>query len=120
DISVSIGFCMDLFGNVQGISDAGRGPDFSPYAALDVGFWRQEAFGLLLHVGQCFPATVLGSSLGLTDLSIQFRWDLTEHISIHGGYRVLRLHFKPADAPSSTEPPHGGLRGPILGLDVRF
>jgi hypothetical protein len=121
DVSVSLGVSVDLFGDVQGIPDPGGTPKFAPFAAVDVGFWQQEAVGLLLHLGQCFGANLFGSSLGMTDLSAQVRWDLTERISIHGGYRLMRLSYKPDDVSTPKEDRlHLGLSGPILGVDVRF
>ena len=123
DVAVSLGVSMDLFGAVQGIPDPGGTPKFSPYLGLDLGFWQKEPVGLLIHVGESIPATFFGSSLGMTDFSVQIRWDLTERISIHGGYRVLWLHYKPDDlaaAASTTDPLHDNLSGPMVGVDVRF
>ena len=42
---------------------------------------------------------------GVTDFSAQIRWDLTERISVHGGYRVLLLHYKldASPAPPGTD-----------------
>jgi hypothetical protein len=122
DLAVSFGASMDLFGSVAGIPDPGGTPKVAPYAALDLAFWQQNAVGLLLHLGESFPATLIGSSLGMTDFSAQIRWDLTERISIHGGYRVLLLHYKPDEAPvaAGTDVLHEGLSGPMVGVDIRF
>jgi hypothetical protein len=122
DVAVSLGVSMDLFGEVVGIPDPGGTPKFSPYLGLDLGFWQKEPIGLLIHLGESIPATLFGSSLGMTDFSAQIRWDLTERISIHGGYRVLWLRYKTdevAVAPN-TDPLHDSLSGPMLGIDIRF
>lgn len=120
DAAVSLGASMDIFGAVQGIPDPGGTPKFTPYAAVDLAFWQDGAIGMLVHVGQNFPTTVYGSAMGITDFSVQIRWDLSEYVSVHGGYRVLRLHYKPDDNPSSMDPLREALSGPILGVDVRF
>jgi hypothetical protein len=122
DLAVSLGASVDFFGSVAGIPDSGGAPKFAPYAGIDMAFWQENAFGLLLHLGECLPWTVVGSSLGVTDFSAQIRWDLTERISVHGGYRVLLLHYKldASPAPPGTDLLHAGLSGPMLGIDVRF
>lgn len=122
DLAISLGASMDLFGTVAGIPDPGGTPKFSPYAGLDMSFWQKNAIGLLLHLGESFPATIVGSSLGMTDFSAQIRWDLTERISLHGGYRVLLLRYRPDETavPPGTDILHEGLSGPLVGLDIRF
>jgi hypothetical protein len=123
DLSVSVGASVDFFGDVSGIPDPGGTPKFAPYAGLDMGFWQQTAaVGLLLHLGESFPWTVVGSSLGMTDFSAQIRWDLTDRISVHAGYRVVLLHYKldGPSAPPGTDVLRESLSGPLLGVDVRF
>jgi hypothetical protein len=94
----------------------------APYAAVDLAFWQREPIGLLLHFSNAFPVTVVGSSLGMTDMSAQIRWDLSERVSLHGGYRIVLLRYKydgTSPAPGD-DPLHEALSGPILGLDLRF
>jgi hypothetical protein len=122
DLGVSLGVSADFFHDVEGVADSGGSPKFAPYAAIDLAFWQREPIGLLLHFAEAFPVTPLGSSLGMTDMSAQIRWDLSEHVSLHGGYRILLLRYKFDGTPPTpgSDPLHEGLSGPILGLDIRF
>ena len=122
DLGASVGIAADFFHAVEGVADSGGTPKFAPYAAIDLAFWQQQPIGLLLHFSEAFPVTLLGSSLGMTDLSAQIRWDLSERVSLHGGYRMVLLRYK-FDGISPTpgaDPLHEALSGPILGLDIRF
>jgi hypothetical protein len=122
DLGVSLGVSADFFHLTQGVADSGGSPKAAPYAAIDAAFWQQEPIGLLFHFSQSFPVTVFGSSLGMTDMSAQVRWDLSERVSLHGGYRILLLRYKfDGTTPEpGSDPLHEALSGPILGLDIRF
>jgi hypothetical protein len=122
DLAISLGISADFFRTAEGIPDPGSSPKLAPYVGADLSFWQDQAVGLLLHLGESFPFTLLGSSLGVTDLSAQVRWDLSERISIHGGYRVVLLRYKYDDiaATPGTSTLRDSLTGPILGLDIRF
>ncbi|HLY73528.1 MAG TPA: hypothetical protein VKU80_05370 [Planctomycetota bacterium] len=122
DLAVSAGACADFFRAAQGIVDPGMHPKFAPYAGLDLSFWQHEPLGLTLHVGESVPITVVGSALGMTDVSGQIRWDLSQRVSLHGGYRMLVLRYKVDDSsiPAGAVALHDNLSGPILGVDIRF
>jgi hypothetical protein len=122
DLAVSVGACADFFRAAEGISDPGLHPKFAPYAGLDIAFWQHEPLGFLVHVGEALPITLVGSALGMTDLSAQIRWDLSERVSLHGGYRILLLRYKYDDVSNTPGPValHQSLTGPILGVDIRF
>jgi len=120
DLGVSLGVCADFFHDVAGVADSGGSPKMAPYAAIDLAFWQREPIGLLLHFSEAFPVTLLGSSLGMTDMSAQIRWDLSERVSLHGGYRMLLLRYKFDGSTPGDDPLHEALSGPILGLDLRF
>jgi len=120
DLAVSLGASADFFRRAEGIPDPGVTPKIAPYAGIDLAFWQHEPFGILFHLGEAFPATLLGSALGMTDFSVEVRWDLSERVSLHAGYRMLLLHYKPDEAPPRSDPLHQSLSGPILGLDFRF
>jgi hypothetical protein len=122
DLAASVGIATDFLRAIAGVPDSGGSPKFAPFAAIDLAFWQREPIGLLLHFSEAFPATLLGSSLGMTDMSAQIRWDLSERVSLHGGYRIVLLRYK-VDGVSptpGTDPLHEALTGPILGLDIRF
>jgi len=121
DFSASVGVTADHLRSVAGIPDP-QGVKFAPYVGLDLGFWKENAVGLLLHAGESLALTTFGSSLGVTDVSALLRLDLTERISIHGGYRILLLKYKSDGLASSAgvDVLHESLTGPIVGLDVRF
>jgi hypothetical protein len=122
DLAVSVGACADFFRAAEGISDPGMHPKFAPYAGVDLSFWQHEPLGFILHVGEAMPITVVGSALGMTDVSAQIRWDLSERVSLHGGYRMLILRYKVDDSPipAGAVALHDNLSGPILGVDIRF
>lgn len=122
DLAISMGACVDFLNDVKGVPDPGYSPRLAPYLGLDAALWQYNVVGLLLHVGESIPVTLIGSSLGVTDFNAQIRWDLTERISIHGGYRVVCLRYKYDDIASSTgvDPLRGNMTGPVLGLDIRF
>jgi hypothetical protein len=122
DLAISLGVSADFFRIADGIPDPGTGAKLSPYAGADLSFWQDQTLGLLLHFGESFPVTLLGSSLGVTELSAQIRWDISERISIHGGYRVVLLRYRFDDVRSTpgSDTLRESLTGPVLGLDVRF
>jgi hypothetical protein len=122
DLAVSVGANADFFRAAQGIADPGPDPKFAPYAGIDLAFWQHEPLGVIVHVGESAPITVVGSALGMTDLSGQIRWDLSERVSLNGGYRILLLKYKYDDISGSSGAValHESLKGPILGVDVRF
>jgi hypothetical protein len=122
DLAVSVGACADFFRAARGIEDPGLDPKFAPYAGLDLSFWQHEPLGFILHVGEALPIDIVGSALGVTDVSAQLRWDLSERVSLHGGYRLMVLRYKYDDAVPSRGAIalHESLTGPILGVDIRF
>ncbi|HEV3026304.1 MAG TPA: hypothetical protein VG457_01965, partial [Planctomycetota bacterium] len=114
--------CADFFRAAQGIADPGLDPKFAPYVGIDLAFWQHQPLGFIVHVGESIPIAVVGSALGMTDVSAQIRWDLSERVSIHGGYRILLLKYKYDDVSGSAGAIalHENLTGPILGVDIRF
>jgi hypothetical protein len=122
DLAASLGIAADFLRAVEGVPDSGGNPKFALFAAIDLAFWQREPIGLLLHFSEAFPVTLLGSSLGMTDMSAQIRWDLSERVSLHGGYQIvlLRYKFDGVSPTPGTDPLREALTGPILGLDIRF
>jgi hypothetical protein len=122
DLAAGVGVNADFFHSVQGIPDSGSGPKFAPCVFVDVSFWQYEVVGLLLHVGQSVPVTLVGSSLGATDFRAELRWDLSRRISVRAGYKVLLLRYKTDEVAliPGTELLKGTLAGPAVSLDVRF
>ncbi|HVR84429.1 MAG TPA: hypothetical protein VMU54_08970 [Planctomycetota bacterium] len=122
DLSVSVGACADFFRAAEGIADPGMDPKFAPYVGIDLAFWQHEPVGFIVHVGEALPIAVVGSSLGMTDMSAEIRWDLSQRVSIHGGYRILLLKYKYDDVSRSPGAValNDSLSGPILGVDIRF
>ncbi len=122
DLAASVGLCADFLHGVEGVADPSGAPKFAPYAAIELAFWRREPIGLLIHLSDSLPVTLLGSSLGVAELSAEIRWDVAKAISFHGGYRMVLLRYN-SDTDSQVPesgPLRLGLSGPILGLDFRF
>lgn len=124
DLSFSIGISADRFvleGSEGLMSEGGR---LSPILAVDATLWQNSTAGLMLHAAYSLPVNVTGASSAILDLSAIVKFDLTDHFSIHAGYRylVLRLRdYENALIGSESGTALGEeFSGPILGLDVRF
>lgn len=124
DIALSGGLTGDFLNSPDDGLDVERKGRLAPYAGIEVGFWQEGPFGMILNAGRSMPLNVTGSSSAVSDFSLLLRLDVSERISLHFGYRVLVGHFRDYDEAFVREHPDKELRqtlaGPILGVDVRF
>lgn len=104
DFAVGIGVSADLF---RGAQDAA----ISPYFSIEVAVWPVDSFGLVLHASQTLPVEITGASASITDLRLFVRWDATDALSIHAGYRVVWIR---------TSGDEEEFQGPMVGVDIRF
>lgn len=125
DLSMSAGLSVDVLhpGNGSDLDVDGRAR-LSPYLSVDAAFWQSRSLGLLLHAGQAIPVNLTGGSSGTSDFSASFRVDVTRHVSVHAGYRILvvraRDYERGLSNSSSDQDYDGTLTGPSVGLEVRF
>ena len=98
------------------------------WAALAAGFTLTVRgagpAGLVLELVQSAPINIAGQAIALTDARAGVTLELSQDISLYGGYRYVRAEYRLYDSPLVS---HGSetsadlaIRGPVFGLDFRF
>lgn len=124
DLAVGVGLAADRFASREGPERAEPVARFSPWFSVEAGFWQAGMAGFVVRAGQSIPANLTGATASLTDLTGLVRLDLSERLSIHAGYRLVRVRLRDYGRAlalgGGTEEVEETLSGPLLGLDVRF
>jgi len=120
DLAVAAGLSVDAFEAAP--IDPSLRP--GPHAAVEAGVWQGGPAGFVLRAAQSIPANLTGSVSSLTNLSAVVRLDLSEGVSLHLGYQVLRIRLRDYHRALDRGPGRWEMeetsRGPLLGCDVRF
>lgn len=124
DLAVAAGIAADRFASREGPETADPAGRISPWISVEAGFWQAGTAGFIVRAGQAIPANLTGATAAVTDLTVLVRLDLSERVSIHAGYRLVRVRLR--DYPRALAQGGGAeemeetMGGPLLGLDVRF
>lgn len=124
DLSVAAGIAADRFASREGPETADPAGRVSPWVSVEAGFWQAGTAGVIVRAGQAIPANLTGATAAVTDLTVLMRLDLSERVSIHAGYRLVRVRLR--DYPRALARGGGAeemeetLGGPLLGFDLRF
>jgi hypothetical protein len=124
DLAVGFGIAADRFASREGPETADPEARLSPWISVEAGFWQAGSAGFVIRAGQAIPANVTGATASVTDVAAILRLDLSERVSIHAGYRLLRVRLRDYGEAlalgGGREEMEETLGGPLLGFDVRF
>lgn len=120
DFALGVGLSADVL-RMEGVD---TNLALAPYVSLEAAIWPVESFGLVLQIGQSVPVNVTGASVSITDVRLFVRWDISDTVSIHAGYRMVRARISDYDRPFSgaggDEDLDETFQGPMIGVDIRF
>jgi hypothetical protein len=130
DISVHAGAMVDHTlsefesGGVSAESEDGERGWASLAAGFSLSFQDAGPAGFILEFVQSVPVNLGGQAIAVSDIRAAVTLDLTDQISLFGGYRYVRAVYRLFEAPIVRE---GGrtaadllVRGPTFGIDFRF
>lgn len=124
DLAVGAGIAADRFASREGPETADSGVRISPWISVEAGFWQAGMAGFVVRAGQSIPVNLTGLTASVTDLAALVRLDLSERVSIHAGYRLVRVRLRDYGRAlalgGGAEEMEETLSGPLLGLDMRF
>jgi hypothetical protein len=128
DLSVEVGLAFDVLDAEIRTSDgASASLDLivaAPAVGVSVGVWQSGAIGLVVDASQTIPINVGGQAVSVSDLRAIVKCDLSEHISVFGGYRWTHVTFYDHHGPLGGDDRESSaelqLSGPLVGIDIRF
>lgn len=124
DLAVTAGLGVDRMEGSAGYGEVNPSMRLGPHVAVEAGIWQGGPAGFVVRFAQSIPANITGSVSSVTDLSAVARVDLSEGVSLHAGYRILRIRLRDYPDPLDAGPGRWEMeetsRGPLVGLAVRF
>ncbi|HTF55735.1 MAG TPA: hypothetical protein VK661_00575 [Planctomycetota bacterium] len=97
---------------------------FAPGAGISMTFRGPGPAGFILEILQSVPANLGGQAIALTDIRTGVTVDLSATASLFLGYRHVQAGYTTFQTSFAREDPLKSaelvIRGPILGLDLRF
>lgn len=128
DLAVEVGLAFDVLdAEIRTADGASASLDLivaAPAVGFSLGVWQSGAIGFVIDASQTIPINVGGQAVSVSDLRAIVTCDLSEHISVFGGYRWTHVTFYDHHGSLGGDDRETSadlqLSGPLVGIDIRF